>query len=106
MAAPNPPFDAVALRGRRVVLGVTGGIAAYKAVDVCRRLVDAGAHVTPIMTMAAERFLGRATLSALASEPVRTSLWDDADPIPHTRLGQAADLVVVVPATAHFLGAY
>ncbi len=94
------------LAGRRIVLGVTGGIAAYKAVEVCRRLVDAGAHVTPIMTRAAERFVGRATLSALASEPVRTSLWDDADPIPHTRLGQAADLVVVVPATAHFLGAY
>jgi phosphopantothenoylcysteine decarboxylase/phosphopantothenate--cysteine ligase len=95
-----------ALAGRRVVLGVTGGIAAYKAIEVCRRLVDAGAHVVPVMTRGAERFVGRTTLSALASEPVRTSLWDDADPIPHTRLGQSADLVVVAPATARVLGSY
>jgi phosphopantothenoylcysteine decarboxylase / phosphopantothenate---cysteine ligase len=95
-----------ALAGRRIVLGVTGGIAAYKAVEVCRRLVDAGAHVVPIMTKGAEHFVGITTLSALASEPVRTSLWDDADPIPHTRLGQAADLVVVAPATARLIGAY
>ncbi len=94
------------LAGRRIVLGVTGGIAAYKAVDVCRRLVDAGAHVVTVMTAGAERFIGRTTLSALASEPVRTSLWDDADPIPHTRLGQQADLVLVAPATARLLGAY
>jgi phosphopantothenoylcysteine decarboxylase/phosphopantothenate--cysteine ligase len=89
-----------------VVLGVTGGIAAYKAVEVCRRLVDGGAHVIPVMTEAATRFLGAATLSALASEKVRTSLWDDDDPIPHTRLGREADVVVVAPATARFLGAY
>jgi phosphopantothenoylcysteine decarboxylase/phosphopantothenate--cysteine ligase len=95
-----------ALAGRRVVLGVTGGIAAYKAIEVCRRLVDAGAHVVPVMTSGAERFVGRTTFSALASEPVRTSLWDDADPIPHTRLGQSADLVVVAPATARVLGSY
>jgi phosphopantothenoylcysteine decarboxylase/phosphopantothenate--cysteine ligase len=94
------------LAGRRVVLGVTGGIAAYKAVDVCRRLVDAGAHVTPVMTRGAEHFLGRTTLSALASEPVQSALWDGPDPIPHTRLGQRADLVLVVPATARLIGAY
>ena len=89
-----------------MVLGVTGGIAAYKAVEVCRRLVDAGAHVTPVMTEGAERFVGRTTFSALASEPVRTSLFDDPDPIPHTRMGQAADVVVVAPATARLIGAY
>jgi phosphopantothenoylcysteine decarboxylase / phosphopantothenate---cysteine ligase len=94
------------LEGRRIVLGVTGGIAAYKAVEVCRRLVDAGAHVIPVMTKGAEHFLGRTTLSALASEPVQTSLWDEASPIPHTRLGQGADLILVVPATARLLGAY
>lgn len=94
------------LSGRRIVLGVTGGIAAYKAVEVCRRLVDAGAHVMPVMTAGAERFLGRTTLSALASEPVRTALWDAAEPIPHTKLGQQADLVLVAPATARLLGAY
>lgn len=94
------------LTGRRIVLGVTGGIAAYKAVEVCRRLVDLGAHVVPIMTRDAKRFVGETTFSALASEPVHTSLWDDGDPIPHTRLGQAADLVVIAPATARFLAAY
>ena len=94
------------LAGKRIVLGVTGGIAAYKAVEVCRRLVDAGAHVVPVMTEGAEHFLGRTTLSALASEPVQTGLWDEADPIPHTRLGQSADIVVVVPATARLIAAY
>ena len=94
------------LAGRRIVLGVTGGIAAYKAIEVCRRLVDAGAHVIPVLTKGAERFVGATTFSALASEPVRTSLFDDADPIPHTRLGQSADLVVVCPATARLVGSY
>lgn len=94
------------LAGRRVVLGVSGGIAAYKAIEVCRRLVDAGAHVVPVMTAGAKRFVGETTFSALASEPVRTSLFDDQDPIPHTRLGQSADVVVVAPATARLLSAY
>lgn len=90
----------------RVVLGVSGGIAAYKAVDVCRRLVDAGIHVVPVLTEEATRFVGEVTFSALASEPAQRSLWDGASPIPHTRLGQSADLVVVVPATAHLLARY
>ena len=94
------------LAGKHIVLGVTGGIAAYKAVEVARRLVDAGAHVVPVMTAAAEHFLGRTTLSALASEPVQTSMWDEAHPIPHTRLGQSADLIVVAPATARLIAAY
>ena len=94
------------LEGRRIVVGVCGGIAAYKAVELCRRLVDQGAHVVPVMTKGATRFVGEVTLSALSSEPVRTSLFDDADPIPHTRLGQGADLVVVAPATARLLSAY
>ena len=94
------------LTGRRVVLGVCGGIAAYKAVEVCRRMVDAGAHVVPVMTSGASHFIGETTLSALASEPVRRTLWDESDPIPHTRLGQGADLVVVAPATARLLSAY
>jgi phosphopantothenoylcysteine decarboxylase/phosphopantothenate--cysteine ligase len=106
MTIPAPPDPLVALRGRRVVLGVTGGIAAYKAVEVCRRLVDAGAHVAPVLTDDALRFVGALTFSALASEPVRTSLFDGPDPIPHTRLGQTADLVVVAPATAKLLGKY
>jgi phosphopantothenoylcysteine decarboxylase/phosphopantothenate--cysteine ligase len=94
------------LAGRTIVLGVTGGIAAYKAIEVCRRLVDAGAHVAPIMTEGAERFVGRATFDALASEPVQTSIFDERDPIPHTRLGQMADVILVCPATARLLGSY
>jgi phosphopantothenoylcysteine decarboxylase/phosphopantothenate--cysteine ligase len=89
-----------------VVLGVSGGIAAYKAVEVCRRLVDAGIHVAPILTDDAQRFVGALTFSALASEPARTSLFGGPEPIPHTRLGQSADLVVVAPATAKLLGKY
>ncbi len=94
------------LAGKKVVLGVTGGIAAYKAVEVCRRLVDAGAHVVPVLTEGATRFVGEVTFSALASEPAQTSLWHERDPIPHTRLGQSADVVVVCPATARLIGAY
>ncbi len=94
------------LRGARIVLGVSGGIAAYKSVEICRRLVDAGAHVSPVMTKGATKFLGEATLSALASEPVQTELWGGPDPIPHTRLGQKADLIVIAPATARVIAAY
>ena len=89
-----------------VVLGVSAGIAAYKAVEVCRRLVDAGVHVAPVLTERATRFVGRATFDALGSEPTQTSVWDEASPIPHTRLGQRADLVVVAPATADLLARY
>mgnify|MGYP001288642328 CR=1 FL=1 len=94
------------LAGRRIILGVTGGIAAYKAILLCRMLVDAGAHVTPVMTESAQKFVGKATFDALASEPVRTSIFDDSDPIPHTTLGQSADLIVVAPATARSIGSY
>lgn len=94
------------VRGRRIVVGISGGIAAYKAIEVIRRLVDSGAHVAPILTEDAHRFIGPVTVSALSSEPVHTSLWDDASPIPHTRLGQTADLIVVAPATARVIAAY
>jgi phosphopantothenoylcysteine decarboxylase/phosphopantothenate--cysteine ligase len=94
------------LEGRRIVLGVSGGIAAYKAVEVCRRLVDAGAFVSPVLTPDALRFVGALTFSAVASEPARTSLWDAPEPSPHTTLGRGADLVVVAPATARVLAAY
>jgi phosphopantothenoylcysteine decarboxylase/phosphopantothenate--cysteine ligase len=68
--------------------------------------VDAGVHVTPVLTHDATRFVGALTFSALASEPAQLSLWDEASPIPHTKLGQAADLVVVAPATAHSIARY
>lgn len=95
--------QAVTLNGRTVVLGVTGGISAYKAVEVCRRLVDLGAHVIPVLTEAAHHMVGPTTFTALASEPVKTSLWHDRDHIPHTRMGQNADVIVVCPATARIL---
>ncbi len=101
-----------AWRGRRVVLGVSGGIAAYKAVELCRQMVDAGAHVAPVLTEDATRFIGALTFSALASEPAQTQLFTGATgdgsehPIPHTRLGQSADVVVVAPATARLIAKY
>jgi phosphopantothenoylcysteine decarboxylase/phosphopantothenate--cysteine ligase len=94
------------LDGATIVLGVSGGIAAYKAVELGRRLVDAGAHVVPVVTEAALRFVGLPTFSALASEPAHHSLFEDADPIPHTTIGRRADLVVVAPATARVIGSY
>ena len=95
-----------ALAGRHVVLGVSGGIAAYKAVEVCRRLGDAGALVSPVLTADAQRFVAPLSFSALAAEPARTSLWDGPEPSPHTLLGQRAALVVVAPATARLIAAY
>ena len=97
MPARDTPF---------VVLGVCGGIAAYKAVEVCRRLVDAGVHVAPVLTEGAQQFIGAVTFSALASEPAQTALFGGPNPIPHTRLGQSADVIVVAPATAKLLGKY
>ena len=94
------------LAGKFIVLGVSGGIAAYKAIEVCRRLVDAGAHVAVATTEASLNFVGEATWRALSSEHAHHSLWDDQHPIPHTRLGQKADLVLVCPATARVISAY
>ncbi len=95
-----------ALARQHVVLGVSGGIAAYKAVEICRRLGDAGALVAPVLTAGAQRFITPLTFSALAAEPARTSLWDGPEPSPHTFLGRRAALVVVAPATARLLAAY
>jgi phosphopantothenoylcysteine decarboxylase/phosphopantothenate--cysteine ligase len=69
-------------------------------------LVDAGAFVSPVLTDDVTRFVGALTFSALASEPARVSLWDSPEPIPHTKLGQAADVIVVAPCTARVLGKY
>jgi phosphopantothenoylcysteine decarboxylase/phosphopantothenate--cysteine ligase len=91
----------------RIVLGVSGGIAAYKSVELLRRLRDAGYFVSPVLTPDATRFVGAVTFSALASEPARVSLFGDpTTPIPHTYLGQSADLIVVAPATAHLIARY
>jgi phosphopantothenoylcysteine decarboxylase/phosphopantothenate--cysteine ligase len=91
----------------RIVLGVAGGIAAYKAVELLRLLRDSNYYVTPILTPDATRFVGALTFSALASEPARTNLFaDPTTPIPHTYLGRHADLIVVAPATAHLIARY
>ena len=91
----------------RIVLGVSGGIAAYKSVELLRRLRDAGYFVSPVLTPDATRFVGAVTFSALASEPARVSLYGDpTTPIPHTYLGQHADVIVVAPATAHLIARY
>jgi phosphopantothenoylcysteine decarboxylase/phosphopantothenate--cysteine ligase len=91
----------------RIVLGVAGGIAAYKSVELLRLLRDKGYHVAPVLTPDAIRFVGAVTFSALASEPARTSLYGDpTTPIPHTYLGSRASIVVVAPATAHLIARY
>ncbi|MCC7076729.1 MAG: bifunctional phosphopantothenoylcysteine decarboxylase/phosphopantothenate--cysteine ligase CoaBC [Acidimicrobiia bacterium] len=92
------------LAGARVVLGVSGGIAAYKAVELLRLLTAAGADVQVVMTEAATQFVGPLTFTALSGRTARTDLFGADDPIPHTRLGQWGDLVVVAPATANLLG--
>ena len=101
MGEPGGP-----LTGRRIVLGVSGGIAAYKAAELCRLLMHAGGDVQPVMTADATRFVTALTLSALSGHPTGESLWDGPEPIPHTRFGQWADVVIVAPATARVIGAY
>ncbi|MGO9965248.1 MAG: bifunctional phosphopantothenoylcysteine decarboxylase/phosphopantothenate--cysteine ligase CoaBC [Acidimicrobiales bacterium] len=109
-SGPNQAGGAVGhgavLAGATVVLGVSGGIAAYKAVELCRRLVDAGSHVVAVLTENATRFVGAATFSALACEPAHLELFGDDAPIPHTDLARRADLVLVAPATARVIGSY
>ncbi|UKL04766.1 MULTISPECIES: bifunctional phosphopantothenoylcysteine decarboxylase/phosphopantothenate--cysteine ligase CoaBC [unclassified Streptomyces] len=89
--------------GLRVVLGVTGGIAAYKACELLRRFTEAGHTVRVVPTASALRFVGAPTWSALSGQPVSTEVWDDVHEVPHVRIGQQADLVVVAPATADVL---
>lgn len=84
----------------RVVLGVSGGIAAYKACELLRRFTESGHDVTVVPTESALRFVGAPTWAALSGKPVSTEVWDDVHEVPHVRIGQAADLVVVAPATA------
>ena len=87
----------------RVVLGVAGGIAAYKACSLLRLLAEAGHDVTVVPTAAALRFVGAPTWAALSGKPVSTDVWSDVHEVPHVRLGQEADLVVVAPATTDLL---
>jgi phosphopantothenoylcysteine decarboxylase/phosphopantothenate--cysteine ligase len=88
---------------KRIVVGVSGGIAAYKACTVVRQLAEAGHQVRVIPTESALRFVGAATFEALSGEPVHTGVFSDVPEVPHVRIGQQADLVVVAPATADTL---
>ena len=88
---------------KRIVVGVAGGIAAYKACTVVRQLSEAGHAVRVVPTESALRFVGAATFEALSGQPVHIGVFDDVHDVPHVRIGQQADLVVVAPATADLL---
>ncbi|MCA1726572.1 MAG: bifunctional phosphopantothenoylcysteine decarboxylase/phosphopantothenate--cysteine ligase CoaBC [Actinobacteria bacterium] len=98
-----PGTGSTALRGRTVLLGVTGGIAAYKAVLLTRLLVQAGARVQVVMTAAATRFVGPATFAALTGRPVRLDTFEESEKVPHVRMAREADVAVVAPATANVI---
>ncbi len=102
-ASPDDPQDPDARRRPRVVLGVGGGIAAYKVCEVLRRFTESGHEVRVVPTAAALRFVGAPTWEALSGHPVSTEVWDSVPEVPHVRLGQSADLVLVAPATADLL---
>ncbi|MGW1175976.1 bifunctional phosphopantothenoylcysteine decarboxylase/phosphopantothenate--cysteine ligase CoaBC [Kitasatospora sp. NPDC002543] len=87
----------------RVVLGVSGGIAAYKACELLRRFTESGHQVTVVPTAAALHFVGEATWAALSGRPAATETWERVHEVPHVRIGQQADLVVVAPATADLI---
>ncbi|MCF6386053.1 bifunctional phosphopantothenoylcysteine decarboxylase/phosphopantothenate--cysteine ligase CoaBC [Mycobacterium sp. MBM] len=88
---------------KRIVVGVAGGIAAYKACTVVRQLTEAGHSVRVLPTESALKFVGAATFEALSGHPVHTGVFENVDQVPHVRIGQDADLVVVAPATADLL---
>ena len=87
----------------RIVLGVAGGIAAYKSCELLRLFTESGHDVRVVPTASALKFVGAATWAALSGHPVATDVWDDVHEVPHVRIGQTADLVVVAPATADLL---
>ncbi|MGW7059408.1 bifunctional phosphopantothenoylcysteine decarboxylase/phosphopantothenate--cysteine ligase CoaBC [Streptomyces sp. NPDC054904] len=87
----------------KVVLGVSGGIAAYKACELLRRLTESGHDVRVVPTAASLNFVGEATWAALSGNPASTQVWETVHEVPHVRIGQSADLVVVAPATADML---
>ncbi len=93
------------LAGRHFVLGLTGGVACYKAAELCRGLVKAGATVQVVMTEAAEQFITPVTMQALSNRPVYTSQWDAREPnnMPHINLSREADAVLIAPCSADFM---
>lgn len=97
--------DATGLNGRRILLGVCGGIAAYKSADLVRRLREAGAEVQVVMTVSAREFVGEATFQAVSGRPVRGALWDAAAEaaMGHIELARWPDLILIAPASANTL---
>ena len=93
------------LTGKKILIIVTGGIAAYKSLDLIRKLKDKGAKVTPVMTQSAENFVTPMSVSALAQEKVFNQLFDltDEAEMGHIELSRSADLIIVVPASADFI---
>jgi len=90
----------------RILLGITGGIAAYKAAGLLRAMSELGHEVTALPTQNALRFIGEATLEALSGKNIDSDLYGDVASVRHVQLGQEADLIVIAPATAAFLGRY
>ncbi len=103
MTARRRPEEVAQQPSRRVVLGVSGGIAAYKACELLRRFTESGHDVTVVPTAAALEFVGAPTWAALSGKPVSTEVWTDVHAVPHVKIGQAADVVVVAPATADLI---
>jgi phosphopantothenoylcysteine decarboxylase/phosphopantothenate--cysteine ligase len=95
--------DREVLAGARILLGVTGGIAAYKAAELARELMRAGAEVQPLLTESGERMVSRATFAALTGRPVPSSVWDDPAAVEHVGLAHWGQVLLVAPATAHTL---
>jgi phosphopantothenoylcysteine decarboxylase/phosphopantothenate--cysteine ligase len=92
------------LRGRRIVVGVTGGIAAYKTCDLVSKLTQAGAQVRVVMTENAQRMVSALTMATLSGSPVITDMWDEHDDMAHISLADFAEVVIVAPATANIIG--
>lgn len=105
---PPPPLGPAALKGKVIVLGITGSIAAYKAADLASQLRQHGAEVWPVMTDAARRFVTPLTLQAVSHHPVAHDLWleSEAASVGHVALADRADLLLVAPATANVIAQF
>ncbi len=105
-SAAVSPASVDGLAGKRLVIGVCGGVAAYKTVELVRRLVERGVQVDVVMTESAQRFVGTATFQAVSGRPVWTDLWDTraGNGMAHINLTRGADAVLVAPASTNLMG--
>jgi phosphopantothenoylcysteine decarboxylase/phosphopantothenate--cysteine ligase len=101
VTAPDHPFEGAGAQGRKVLLCITGGIAAYKVVEVARALTQLGADVKVVMTPSAQRFVGPQTFAGVTGSPVSTELFGSSPDAPHVELARGADLAIIAPATAN-----